>query len=295
MASGAGSQMVASRRLALVLLYNTNIWYCLLLVASSCYVAWKDILKGTFQCNFSVFLKDCARTQSQTLPSRVGSIWLLRPAGCRASFGPCLRTGVTQGAFLMEMAAQWLVCWKWKKLRRSKSVLGKSAWPKVATRLGMSSPPSELTPRLERGKRKGAGKTQAGHGGSGGIPSLPSILCAWNSSSALPSNMPVLLNQGTPKVIFTQLGKNRVRERYFVLSCPSPTLQAQDAGVWGITDRAGVGLEERSSKIGQNFWGSDDVKLILRLGDRLDLVVRWLHAHHSRQRSLWIHHQQFQH
>lgn len=188
-----------------------------------------------------------------------------------------------------------LACWKWKKLRRSKCVLGKSAWPKAAARLGMSSPPSELTPRVERGKRKGAGKAQAGHGGSGGIQSLPSILCAWNSSSALPSNMPALLNQGTPKVIFTQLGKNRGREWYFVLSCPSPTLQAWDAGVWGITDRAGVGLEEQSSKIGQNFWGSDDVKLILGLGDRLDLVVRWLHAHHSRQRSLWIHHQQFQH
>ena len=33
----------------------------------------------------------------------VGSILLLLRTRCRASFGPCLRTGVTQGAFWMEM------------------------------------------------------------------------------------------------------------------------------------------------------------------------------------------------
>lgn len=131
-------------------------------------------------------------------------------------------------------------------------------------RLGMSSLLSELTPLSRKGeRRRKEEKSQAARCGSGGIPSLPSVLCACESSSPLPSNTPMLLNQGTSKLMFTQLGRNRGREWYFVLSPPSPTLGAWDAGGWGVTDRAGgAELQNRTGLLGAGWgpglgaWGS---------------------------------------
>lgn len=166
MASGTGSQMVASRRQALVLLYNTNIRYWLLFVASGCYIAWKDIFKGTYQCNLSVFLKDCARAQPQTLPSRLrSSTWLLLPTRCRASFSPCLRTDVTQRAFLIKMAAQWLSSWA-RMLEVGRNLGGLSVSRgnllSLAAIFGQAGHVLTAlradTSLMERGQRKGAGK-----------------------------------------------------------------------------------------------------------------------------------------
>lgn len=65
-------------RLALVLLHSTNKWYWLLFLASCCYTIWKDILKDTYQCNFPVFLRDCARTVSNT--PQQGGMYMAAPA-----------------------------------------------------------------------------------------------------------------------------------------------------------------------------------------------------------------------
>lgn len=128
---------------------------------------------------------------------------------------------------------------------------------------------------MDRGKKK----SQAAHCAPGGTPSLPSVLCACGSSSSFPSNIAMLLNQGIPKLMYTQLGERRGRECHFALSSPSITLQAWIAGDWGVTDKAGRGLEEQSSKTGQDCWGWDEVELILGLGGWLDLMVKWLHVH----------------
>lgn len=59
-------KLLTAWRLALVLLHSTNKWYWLLVLASCCYTIWKDILEDIYQCNFPVFLEDCARTVSNT-------------------------------------------------------------------------------------------------------------------------------------------------------------------------------------------------------------------------------------
>lgn len=98
----------------------------------------------------------------------------------------------------------------------------------------MSSLPSELTLlSMDRGKKE----SQATHCVSGGTPSLPSALCACDSSSSFPSNIAKQLNQGIPKLMFTQLGKRRGRKWCFILSPPSITLQVWVAGDWGTTEQ----------------------------------------------------------
>lgn len=129
-------------------------------------------------------------------------------------------------------------------------------WLPLLARLGISLLPSAVTPlSLERKRGKEQEKSQAAYYGLGGILSLLSALCAWGSSLPLPSKMPVLLNQGTPKLVFTHLGKNGSREWYFAMSPPSLTLQAWDAGGWVIADRAGVGLQEQRPKQGRASGG----------------------------------------
>lgn len=146
-------------RLALVLLYSTNkrYWLCFLLpvVISSEKIFFK-ILISTISLSSSKTVLE----QFQTLPSRVSCIWLLPPTRCRASFGLCLRTGVTQGVFLEKMTARWLksqACmleversWVW--VYPGKICL---AWLLPLARLGLSSLPSDLTPlSMNRGKKK---------------------------------------------------------------------------------------------------------------------------------------------
>lgn len=58
---------------------------------------------------------------------------------------------------------------------------------------------------------QGKEETQAAHCVSGGTPSLPSVLCVCDSSSSFSPNT-AMLNQGIPKLVFTQPGKRRGRE-----------------------------------------------------------------------------------
>lgn len=50
-------------------------------------------------------------------------------------------------------------------------------WLPSLARLGISTPPSVLTPRSGSEKLKGTGKKYTLHCSSGGIPSLPSVSC----------------------------------------------------------------------------------------------------------------------
>lgn len=284
MASGTGSQMVASRRLALVLPYNTNVWCWLLLVASRCYIAWKDIFKGTYWCNFSVFLKDSARTQSQALPGMVwSSIWLLLPAWCRASFGPCLRTGVTGGVFLMKMVAQWPRLWA-RMLAVERNLGGiNTSWGNLlslAAAFGQTGHvliiPRADTSLTERGKIKGAGK----------IPSS-SLWLRWDPISAF---SPVCLGHlfspplkradaAEPRNPQADVHSSGEKKRQGMILHFIPSLPClANLGCRGLRNhrqsRSGTGGTELQSRA--VLLGSDEVKLILGLSDRLDLVIKSL-------------------
>lgn len=121
-----------------------------------------------------------------------------------------------------------LVCWKWKEAE-SEYMLRKSTLPGCCLWTGWSClhcPQGLTLLSMDRGKKK----SQAAHCAPGGTPSLPSVLCACGSSSSFPSNIAMLLNQGIPKLMYTQLGERRGRECHFALSSPSITLQAWIAG-----------------------------------------------------------------
>lgn len=94
-------------RLAPVLLYSTSKWYWLLFLASCCLSSKKIFLK-ILTSAISLSSSKSVLEQFQTHPSRVGCTWLLPPSRCRASFGLCLRMGMTQGVFLKKTTAWWL-------------------------------------------------------------------------------------------------------------------------------------------------------------------------------------------
>lgn len=117
---------------------------------------------------------------SVTLPSRVGSIELLPPAWCRAPSGPCLRSGVTQGAFQMAMTAQGLRSGA-RMLEVEGSLGGQSVrWGNLLSLVATFGQAEHVLTALravsslmERGKRKGARK----------IPSS-SLWLGWHSICA---------------------------------------------------------------------------------------------------------------
>lgn len=143
-------------RLALVLLHGTNKWYWLLFLASFCCIIWKDILKDTYRCNFPVFLKDCARTVSNTPQQRgmhmaapthkVQSIlWPVLEDRCDRSVSEETDSTMAQITGLYDGSA--------KKLSMSVSWGNLLSLVAAFGQLGMSLMPSELTP-LSHGKGK---------------------------------------------------------------------------------------------------------------------------------------------